>query len=564
MNFQLLVISLILVSSFVGSAFAQNLIQQDKISPEDVMNEIEGKGALITTQEGSFMIELFPEDAPNHVYHFLKLIESGYYEGTIFHRIIPEFMIQGGDPNTKDPESDRTTWGQGGPGYDIDNEINTIKHKRGIVSMARYTDVDTAQSQFFIVTQDSPHLNGEYTAFGRLVPGTYSFYNLDQIADLNTDAKDAPVDASEAKIIKTEVINYSGSGYLLPPERLDSVIRPIKTGGGNVEQYISEKYDTTFNLPYRWSVIETSGDLLRLELKPDEYNHSVKAAVEKSGFIPQIFVAQEERGSETLIDETGTGADFVITNDAFFSIKDADEPVVLSNNLFENDDGRFGHILVTTQVLQTSTEPIKFKIIQLHFTNLKTNYAVIYVNVIDFFAYEINAFDQTVQDFKTTIDGKLQPINFASSPVYKYIIIEGRETPTTELPPPQEIGGCLIATASYGSELAPQVQQLRELRDYTVLQTKSGSIFMAGFNQFYYSFSPMIADYERENPAFKEGVKLAITPLLTSLTLLQHTNINSEYEMLGYGISIILLNIGMYIIAPAVLIMKIRSFYKLQ
>ena len=165
MNFQLLVISLILVSSFVGSAFAQNLIQQDKISPEDVMNEIEGKGALITTQEGSFMIELFPEDAPNHVYHFLKLIESGYYEGTIFHRIIPEFMIQGGDPNTKDPESDRTTWGQGGPGYDIDNEINTIKHKRGIVSMARYTDVDTAQSQFFIVTQDSPHLNGEYTAF---------------------------------------------------------------------------------------------------------------------------------------------------------------------------------------------------------------------------------------------------------------------------------------------------------------------------------------------------------------------------------------------------------------
>ena len=473
-------------------------------------------------------------------------------------------MIQGGDPNTKDPESDRTTWGQGGPGYDIDNEINTIKHKRGIVSMARYTDVDSAQSQFFIVTQDSPHLNGEYTAFGRLVPGTYSFYNLDQIADLNTDAKDAPVDASEAKIIKTEVINYSGSGYLLPPERLDSVIRPIKTGGGNVEQYISEKYDTTFNLPYRWSVIETSGDLLRLELKPDEYNHSVKAAVEKSGFIPQIFVAQEERGSETLIDETGTGADFVITNDAFFSIKDADEPVVLSNNLFENDDGRFGHILVTTQVLQTSTEPIKFKIIQLHFTNLKTNYAVIYVNVIDFFAYEINAFDQTVQEFKTTIDGKLQPINFASSPVYKYIIIEGRETPTTELPPPQEIGGCLIATASYGSELAPQVQQLRELRDYTVLQTKSGSVFMAGFNQFYYSFSPMIADYERENPAFKEGVKLAITPLLTSLTLLQYADINSESEMLGYGISIILLNIGMYFVAPAVLIMKVRSFYKLQ
>ena len=87
---------------------------------------------------------------------------------------------------------------------------------------------------------------------------------------------------------------------------------------------------------------------------------------------------------------------------------------------------------------------------------------------------------------------------------------------------------------------------------------------MAGFNQFYYSFSPMIADYERENPAFKEAVKLAITPLLASLTLLQHADINSESEMLGYGIGIILLNIGMYFVAPAVLIMKIRSFYKLQ
>jgi len=87
---------------------------------------------------------------------------------------------------------------------------------------------------------------------------------------------------------------------------------------------------------------------------------------------------------------------------------------------------------------------------------------------------------------------------------------------------------------------------------------------MAGFNQFYYSFSPVIADYERENPAFKEAVKLTLTPLLTSLTLLQYVDINSEYEMLGYGIAVILLNIGMYFIAPAVLITKIRSFYKLQ
>ena len=120
-------------------------------------------------------------------------------------------------------------------------------------------------------------------------------------------------------------------------------------------------------------------------------------------------------------------------------------------------------------------------------------------------------------------------------------------------------GGCLIATAAFGSEMAPQVQFLRELRDNTVLQTESGSAFMTGFNQFYYSFSPAVADYERENPAFKEAVKLTLAPLLASLTLLQYADINSESEMLGYGISIILLNIGMYFVTPAVLIMTVRK-----
>ena len=120
-------------------------------------------------------------------------------------------------------------------------------------------------------------------------------------------------------------------------------------------------------------------------------------------------------------------------------------------------------------------------------------------------------------------------------------------------------GGCLIATATFGSELAPQVQQLRELRDNTVLQTESGTSFMTEFNHFYYSFSPTIADYERENPAFKEAVKLTLTPLLTSLTLLHYADIDSESEMLGYGIGVILLNIGMYFVAPAILITNIRK-----
>jgi len=121
----------------------------------------------------------------------------------------------------------------------------------------------------------------------------------------------------------------------------------------------------------------------------------------------------------------------------------------------------------------------------------------------------------------------------------------------------EEGGGCLIATAAFGSEMAPQVQFLRELRDNTILQTQSGTNFMAGFNQFYYSFSPTVADLERENPVFKEAVKLTLTPLLTSLTLLNYVDIDTESEMLGYGIGVILLNIGMYFIAPVVLIKRI-------
>ena len=119
-------------------------------------------------------------------------------------------------------------------------------------------------------------------------------------------------------------------------------------------------------------------------------------------------------------------------------------------------------------------------------------------------------------------------------------------------------GGCLIATATYGSELSSQVQQLRELRDNTLLQTNSGSAFMESFNQFYYSFSPTIADWERENPVFKEAVRLTITPLLATLSILNYVDIDTEEEVLAYGIGIILMNISMYIIGPTLLIFKIR------
>jgi len=126
--------------------------------------------------------------------------------------------------------------------------------------------------------------------------------------------------------------------------------------------------------------------------------------------------------------------------------------------------------------------------------------------------------------------------------------------------PDERGGGCLIATATFGSELAPQVQQLREIRDNSLLQTQSGQSFMQGFNQFYYSFSPAIADLERENPIFKEMVKITITPLLTSLSILNYVDIDSEVEVLGYGISLIILNVGMYFVAPAIVVYRIKKY----
>ena len=120
-------------------------------------------------------------------------------------------------------------------------------------------------------------------------------------------------------------------------------------------------------------------------------------------------------------------------------------------------------------------------------------------------------------------------------------------------------GGCLIATATFGSELTPQIQQLRELRDNSLLQTQSGRIFMSTFNDFYYSFSPYIADYERENPIFKEMVKLSITPMISSLSILNYVDMDSELGTIGYGVSLILLNVGMYLVAPIIVITKVHK-----
>jgi hypothetical protein len=126
-------------------------------------------------------------------------------------------------------------------------------------------------------------------------------------------------------------------------------------------------------------------------------------------------------------------------------------------------------------------------------------------------------------------------------------------------PESEEGGGCLIATATYGSEMSQQVQLLREIRDNQLMNTESGTAFMGMFNDVYYSFSPIIADYERENPLFKEAVKLAITPMISSLSLMENAESESESEVLGIGISVIMLNLGMYLGVPAIVVVGIKK-----
>ncbi|MEM2159694.1 MAG: CFI-box-CTERM domain-containing protein [Candidatus Nitrosotenuis sp.] len=131
------------------------------------------------------------------------------------------------------------------------------------------------------------------------------------------------------------------------------------------------------------------------------------------------------------------------------------------------------------------------------------------------------------------------------------------------VPPSDKKSGCLIATAAFGSELAPQVQMLREIRDNVLFGTGSGTAFMTGFNEFYYSFSPAVANLERENPVFRDMIRVMITPMLSTLSILNYVDINSESEMLGYGIGIILLNAGIYFVVPAIVIIKIRKYLKI-
>ena len=155
--------------------------------------------AIIETNLGTIVFKLLPDLAPETVRNFVKLATDGFYNGTLFHRVIPGFMIQGGDPNTKN--GNKNTWGTGGPGYTIKAEFSSKSHHRGIVSMARAQDPNSAGSQFFIVTTDSTFLDRQYTVFGEVIEGMDI---ADKIVNLQRDRNDCPLEEAKMLHIKVE------------------------------------------------------------------------------------------------------------------------------------------------------------------------------------------------------------------------------------------------------------------------------------------------------------------------------------------------------------------------
>jgi len=470
---------------------------------------------VIETNLGNIIIQFFPGDAPDHVNNFLSLSKTGFYDGTLFHRIIPGFMIQGGDPNTIN--GDPNTWGQGGPeGRTLNAEFNSIEHNRGIVSMARSQDPNSAGSQFFIVHQDSNFLDGQYTVFGRIV-NDESYKTLDKIAAVQTDNNDRPIDPDQVRIIKVSIKSTERTITEVEVERTSDY---SKSTGNQV--FESQDLDIKFSAPEGWLLQQP--DRNDIDGAPDVAAVGPKV----NGVNPVISLTIDTVGDKTIDDLIKEKNDNLAEAVYLNKLEILSQEKIKSNVYQTSAIGSF----------EINDSPIKIKFLEVMILSQQKSYTFAYSNTVDNFDNEISRFNESLNSFEILSEDN--------------IIMKTSSEDSSE-----EGGGCLIATATYGSELAPQVQQLRELRDNQLLNTESGTAFMSGFNEFYYSFSPIIADYQRENPYFKEAVKLAITPMISTLSLME--NAESESEVISLGLSVIALNLGMYLGIPAIVIIGIKS-----
>jgi len=478
---------------------------------------------VLETTQGEIVIDLFRIDAPNHSENFLLLSKTGYYEGTLFHRIIPGFMIQSGDPNSIN--GDPNTWGQGGNGAisdRIDAEFNNIKHDRGIVSMARAQDPNSAGSQFFIVHKDSHFLDEQYTVFGRIVTES-SFETLDKIAAVQTGTNDRPYNPEQVRIISTQVVERSEISNIMnlsEPSRTGSTV----TGTPEFIIFENQDLDVKFTVPVGWMLQQPP------KSSPDSPDVVAVGSL-KDGFNPNISLTIKEATGKT-IDDLISEKNQILDQAAYLNNLEILNQEKIKSNVYQTE--------ATAKFVVNDVE-LKIKFIEAMILSNDKSYTFAYSNTLKNFNNDLSKFNDSLNSFEI--------ISQQSS--------ESKSTEGNIGQQTEEGGGCLIATATYGSEMSQQVQQLRELRDNQLLQTESGKQFMGAFNDIYYSFSPTIADMERENPYFKEAVKLAITPMISSLSLME--NAESESEVLVLGLSVITLNIGMYLGIPAIIIFGIKK-----
>lgn len=452
---------------------------------------------VLTTPQGKLAIEFFPQDAPNHVSNFLDMAEN-MYDSTLFHRIIPGFMIQGGDPNTSiNADLPPSEWGKGGPPHTLDAEFNDIMHNRGIVSMARASDPDSAGSQFFIVHQDSNFLDGQYTVFGRLATQD-SYDTLDNIASVPTDSSDRPVEPDSVRMISVEILTRSqaeDAGLDLldqgPPARAGEPAQPLQRDN----MFTDETLNFSIAFPPGWVVQRGLG-----EESPD-----VVAVSPLTGALPSAMSIYVDNATgntlDTVIQSKVENLEQLEAQGGSFQILNQERVTVNEQEVF---------ILDASDMFESPTGPVDIKYREVTLVFPDTIYTFL-------LSSEAANFDSDLALFQASLES--------------LVILS--------VPPPAG-GGCLIATAAYGSEMAPQIQQLRELRDHSLMKTAAGSGFVEWFNSIYYSFSPGVADYERENPVFRDAVRLLITPMVHTLSLLNHIDMETEAQVVLYGSAAIL------------------------
>ena len=459
---------------------------------------------VLETRAGQIAIELFWDDAPRHAANFAGLASEGFYDGTVFHRIIPGFMIQGGDPLTREGEATMARWGTGSPPGSVDQEFNDIRHVRGIVSMARSADPDSAGSQFFIVHADSGFLDGQYTVFGRVVTQE-GLDALDAIAALRTGTADRPVDWQAAVVESARTAPASGLDLL----ELDA---PARTAPPEVAappsaapaRYASEELGFSFKPPAGWLLQEPVGenapDVVVLMPGPD-LPPSISFTVDNTRGMTLEEITTERMEAIAPAIESG-GLEVLSTLDRAVGGRDA--------SLTSAQAPALGGQVRFAEATVVSGERV---------------YVIAYVSTESDHA-------RYMADYNAVLDS----VEFA-----------GAAAPG---------GGCLIATAAYGTELAPAVQRLREARE-GLAGTGPGAAFLSAFNHAYYAFSPAVADLERQSPELRSLVRAASAPMIHALGIVSPAQTDAQFVALGA--LALLAGAGMYAGAPAAAVLLTRD-----